>query len=349
MVTDRTAYQGRGQGILRNLKSTEDFTHKSRLSLEARQLILYLVVVLTDQAGSLTTLITKVRAAYGARDGHWAAHRNAKSLHNLFAKTLGKGAERVPRWNRIDDLLAVFLPPDQLPAVRAVTAYLYGQAESSDTPGFAGQPHTPPWAGEPIVTVETIRAYAPPIVPLDRTDRDTASDDGISGDLDLGLVEAHRELAKRTELLTGITKAFQYEHRRANNLEQQVKDLEDRLGKSEKERLEAVKRAALGLVARDHHRAVCDAYDNLEGRYLQTLRYMIPGADDDILRQIMHGQTQGVRPRGIRIGRVPHPRDATGPQVGATKPFSPRHSRSQPAGGEVVSLDYFPARNPDAV
>ncbi len=148
-----------GRTALGGLPSTKEFTN-SRLTLDQRKLILFLLICLVDDEDALTGVYRRLIRVHGDRDGHWCANKDLRRLQGMASKFLGGGAESIPTWDRIVDLLEA--APTQLDLERALprAAALYSRARRRDKPtrGYTGEVLPPAWIEEPQVTVEMIRA-----------------------------------------------------------------------------------------------------------------------------------------------------------------------------------------------
>jgi hypothetical protein len=148
-----------GRTALGALPSTKEFTH-SRLTLDDRKLILFLLVCLADDGDSLTATYQRLLEVYGDREGHWCANKDVKALRGMASKFLGRGAESTPTWDRIVDMLNAVLPSPRRECALVRAASLYSRARRRDRPtrDYAGLITPPAWIDEPDVTVEMIRA-----------------------------------------------------------------------------------------------------------------------------------------------------------------------------------------------
>lgn len=150
----------RGQAVLTRLRSTDDFTHRGRLDIDERRLILFLVTVLADDEGCLTETYRALLLAHAHDDHHWTHGKTLKSLQSRASKYLGRAAERVPAWDKIVDILHVGIPHRDLDIVLADAAGLYCRAIGADRPAedYRGELGLPIWAEADPVTVEMVRA-----------------------------------------------------------------------------------------------------------------------------------------------------------------------------------------------
>jgi hypothetical protein len=150
----------RGQAVLTKLRSTDDFTHRGRLDIDERRLILFLVTVLADEEGCLTETYRALLAAHAHDGRHWTHGKTVKSLQSRASKYLGRAAERIPAWDKIVDILRVGVPHADLDIVLADAAGLYCRAIGADRPAedYRGELGLPIWAEADPVTVEMVRA-----------------------------------------------------------------------------------------------------------------------------------------------------------------------------------------------
>lgn len=190
----------RGQTVLSRLVSTDAFTNHPTLTVPKRMLILFLVVVLADDHGSLVSLHERLQETGEADEHHWAHGRDVKSLQNSTSKCLGKNAVRAPKWELIAECLRLQIPPEHLPPILAVAAGLYRHARELTGPpdGYSGPVHLPEWACHTRATPETISDHlrqmltppaAEPAEPVDVLDFDDCGDFGeepaVRGELDV--------------------------------------------------------------------------------------------------------------------------------------------------------------------
>lgn len=159
----RSRSQGRGQRVSRKLRSTDDFTNKNKLSLDDRKLILFLVVNLLDEEGSLTKTYQAVMNRFGHVEGHWAHGKNLDAMRSCGSKFLGKSATRRPSWRKIDDTVRAACDEREVRTVLAHAAGLYCKAAGVDAPeGYEGEIADPTWASAAVdpVTVDMIISEA---------------------------------------------------------------------------------------------------------------------------------------------------------------------------------------------
>jgi hypothetical protein len=148
---------------LGRLPSTDAFdtaTKKSPLNLDERKLVLFLLVSLADERGSLTRTRQRLVEAFGDRDGHWCAGKTEHALLHQLAKSLGQGATNPPPWDRIVEMVNVAVPRARRGVVLGQAAALYARSVGWNVPaeGYDGPFSVPEWIGEPVVTVDMIVA-----------------------------------------------------------------------------------------------------------------------------------------------------------------------------------------------
>jgi hypothetical protein len=176
----------RGQSALSKLPHTDAFTNHCVLSVADRMLILFLLIVLADEHGRLTTLHQRLATVAAGDNDHWAAGRPVDKLPNSTAKWLGKAAIRRPRWDRIEEFLRLQVPREHLPVVRATAAGLYCEAAGVNPPSrdFLGPVYLPPWAQHTRATTETIIAdVAATLAPRLAPEAHTGAASAAAGDL----------------------------------------------------------------------------------------------------------------------------------------------------------------------
>jgi hypothetical protein len=179
----------RGQTVLSRLVSTDAFTNHPTLTVPKRMLILFLVVVLADDHGSLASLHERLQETGETDEGHWAHGRDVKSLQNSTSKCLGKNAVRAPKWELIAECLRLQIPPEHLPPILAVAAGLYCHARELTGPpdGYSGPVHLPEWARHTRVTPETISDHLRQLLtPLAPQAADLGEEPAVHGELDVG-------------------------------------------------------------------------------------------------------------------------------------------------------------------
>jgi len=187
----------RGQTVLSRLVSTDAFTNHPTLTVPKRMLILFLVVVLADEHGSLAALHERLEAAGKADENHWAHGRDVASLQNSTSKCLGKNAVRPPKWELITECLRLQVPPENLPPVLAVAAGLYRHARHLTGPpdGYTGPVSLPEWARHTRATPQTIsddlrQLLSPPAA------ESVAEPPAISSELDVVALVEERDRLK---------------------------------------------------------------------------------------------------------------------------------------------------------
>lgn len=295
----------RGRTALGRLPSTAAFdTAKkaSPLTLDERKLVLFLLVTLADDRGSLARTRQRLVDAYGNREGHWCAGKTEDSLLHLLAKSLGQSAASPPPWERIVDIIEAAVPRARRNAVLGQAAALFARSVGWDRPArdYAGPFSPPAWIDEPVVTVEMITAGgetgadeaggdvevdpgqsvpAPRVPPGSRTrsggEGPPRTSDGGAHPIDdpdalrkvmLAMAEATRRLDEQVEALRASLKSHQIANWRLRSENQRQRSL-------------------------------------LE----QLLREKCPGASTDTIRQLISEQL-----RSIITSDPPHPRPLHG-------------------------------------
>ncbi len=153
----------RGRTALGRLPSTDAFDtakKKSPLTLDERKLVLFLLVSLADDRGSLARARRRLVETFGNSDGHWCAGKTEDALLHLLAKSLGQGATSPPPWERIVDLVDVAVPRARRDVVLGQAAALCARSVGRAGPAqdYDGPVSVPGWIEEPVVTVEMIVA-----------------------------------------------------------------------------------------------------------------------------------------------------------------------------------------------
>ncbi len=151
----------RGRTALGRLPSTDAFDtpkKKSPLTLDERKLVLFLLVSLADDRGSLARTRRRLVGTFGGREGHWCAGKSEDALLHLLAKSVGQGATSPPPWERIVDMVGVAVPRTSRSVVLGQAAALFARSIGWDAPvrGYDGPFSVPGWIAEPVVTVEMI-------------------------------------------------------------------------------------------------------------------------------------------------------------------------------------------------
>ncbi|SEF36929.1 hypothetical protein SAMN05421837_11240 [Amycolatopsis pretoriensis] len=151
----------RGRTALGRLPSTAAFDKPGKpspLNPDERKLVLFLLVTLADDRGSLALTRRRLIDAYGSREGHWCAGKTTDSLLHLLAKSIGQGATSPPPWERIVDIVNAAVPRARRSAVLGQAAALFARSVGWDRParGYDGPFSPPAWIDEPCVTVEMI-------------------------------------------------------------------------------------------------------------------------------------------------------------------------------------------------
>jgi hypothetical protein len=264
----------RGKSVLSGLTSTEDFTRKDLLSQADRVLILFLAVTLTDADGCLTTVLARIADRFGGREGHWAHGKTLESLKNSTSKWLGKCAVRRPRWDRIQDAIAVQIPVEHLPGTLAAAAGLYCLAIGADIPesGYAGEVRVPPWADQPIVTTKMIRQSFAAVRP---------KTPGPVVDSEFTRVVRERDDAMM--LLDSMVRAYRESEK--NNLELREEIAQLRLSLAQQHQ-QFVDHHALTR----RHRDLVGQFDQLSIRYRHLLKRVVPSVSEETLLKIVKEQ-----------------------------------------------------------
>ncbi|WP_103351300.1 hypothetical protein [Amycolatopsis sp. CA-128772] len=153
----------RGRTALGRLPSTDAFdteSKKSPLTLDERKLVLFLLVALADDRGSLAQTRQCLIEAFGSRERHWCAGKTEDALLHLLAKSIGQGATGPPPWDRIVDMVNVAVPRTRRVVVLGQAAALFARSVGWDRPaeGYDGPFSVPDWIDEPVVTIEMITA-----------------------------------------------------------------------------------------------------------------------------------------------------------------------------------------------
>ncbi|WP_410573992.1 hypothetical protein [Amycolatopsis sp. cmx-4-61] len=151
----------RGRTALGQVPSTDAFdtaTKKSPLTLDERKLVLFLLVALADERGTLTRTRQRLVEAFGDRDRHWCAGKTEDALLHLLAKSVGRSATTPPPWERIVEIVGVAVPPARQDVVLGQAAALFARSVGWErpTPGYDGPFSVPEWIEEPVVTIEMI-------------------------------------------------------------------------------------------------------------------------------------------------------------------------------------------------
>ncbi|MFD2415209.1 hypothetical protein [Amycolatopsis pigmentata] len=148
----------RGQPALRKLRTTDDFG-SARLTLAQRKLILFVAVVMADEDGCLSATYGALLAAHAHDPEHWTHDHTLKSLQKRASRYVGRGAEHLPGWDKVVDVLRVVIPEPHFTAVLAEAAGLYSRAIDADKPApdYSGEIRLPVWADAPAVSIEDIR------------------------------------------------------------------------------------------------------------------------------------------------------------------------------------------------
>jgi len=200
----------RGQTVLSGLASTDAFTNHPTLTVAKRMLILFLVVVLVDEHGSLASLHERLKEAGDAHPQHWAASRDITALQSRTSKWLGKYAVRLPKWELIVECLRLQVPREHLPQILAVAAGLHCRARQLPDPpeGYTGEVQVPEWALHTRATPEIISAHlqallappaveAPAVTSLPQRPELPELSGGFTGELDVPALIRERDQLKQ--------------------------------------------------------------------------------------------------------------------------------------------------------
>ncbi|WP_370964892.1 hypothetical protein [Amycolatopsis sp. cg9] len=192
--------RGRGRPVGRALTCTDDFTNKKTLSAEHRQLVLFLVVVLTRDDGCLTRMYERMITRHAHQPGHWLHGKTVEQMQSSCSKYLGKSAMYHLRWYMITDALRVQVPPEQLPTILAYAAGLYCRAAGVEHPGgeYQGEITEPAWTTDTVVTIDMIQHLLTGLPTSDAPETGTAEEvsGGIEGQLDPMLLDLLEEIAQ---------------------------------------------------------------------------------------------------------------------------------------------------------
>jgi hypothetical protein len=203
----------RGRPVGRGLSSTEDFTNAS-LSGANRQLVLFLVVVLTRDDGCLTRMYERLIARHAQAPGHWLHGKTVGQMQSACSRFLGKAARTRPSWKMITDALRVQLPDDELPVVLAHAAGLYCRATGHNQPDseYKGEITAPVWSEDTVVTTAMIHDLLAHGAGIATTADETEQSGTVQGQLDPTalavldeLKQVRAELAETQARLTEVT------------------------------------------------------------------------------------------------------------------------------------------------
>jgi hypothetical protein len=201
-------------------------------------LILFLVVVLVDEHGSLASLHERLKEAGDAHPQHWAAGKTITALQSRTAKWLGKYAVRLPKWEMIVECLQLQVPREHLPQILAVAAALHCHARQLPEPpeGYTGEVDMPEWARHTRATPEIISAHLqallapPPVVAgpavtvLPEVPELPELSGGFTGELDLPALIRERDQLK--QMLTVMARAVTELTATAEKAQARVEDLQ---------------------------------------------------------------------------------------------------------------------------
>ncbi|WP_285475836.1 hypothetical protein [Amycolatopsis sp. NBRC 101858] len=273
----------RGRSVLSGLSSTDDFRHRDKLTPATRVLVLYLVVMLSDDHGRITSVARRLHETYAGREGHWAFGRTAESLRDSMSKWLGKSAVRCAGWDRIRDALTVQVQVEHLPEALAVAAALYEQATGCEIPAADEiEPRLPAWATESTVDVGMIRASSPDAV----GGGSAAATGGIQS---TELARLQERLDNTTTLLLSTVRVYRELETENESLRAEVAALRGQVHPPQQRRSSDEGR---------RHREVASQLDRLVQRQVDLLRvYQYPFLDDHTLRSMIFEQIAPGRPQ----------------------------------------------------
>jgi len=153
------AHHCRGNKAANKLASTEGFTKD--LPLPHRKLILFLIVVLSDQNGTLQTMYEAILKKWRHASGHWAAGKDRKQLTEACGRYIGSGASALVQWHKIVDAVEATMPEQTAAVVLTYAAGLYNEVlpgrPCGRTDNYTGRHVLPKWAeGDEPVMFDTI-------------------------------------------------------------------------------------------------------------------------------------------------------------------------------------------------
>lgn len=269
----------RGRSVLTGLSSTEDFRHRDKLTPAVRILVLYLVVVLSDDHGRITTVAQRLHETYADREGHWAFGRSAASLRDSMSKWLGKSAVRCASWDRIRDALTVRVRAEHLPEALAVAAAMYERATGCEIPAAERiEPRLPDWATAATVDVGTIRRNSP---------ASTADDAHTTTNAEV--VRLREKLDNTTTLLLSTVRVYRELEAANESLRAEIAALRGQARPPQQRRSSEASR---------RHREAASQLDRLVQRHVDLLRqYHYPFLDDNTLRTMVFEQISPGRPQ----------------------------------------------------
>ncbi|MEV6448565.1 hypothetical protein [Amycolatopsis sp. NPDC051716] len=221
----------RGRTVMSCLGSTSAFTHDT-LAIPERMLILFLLVVLVDEHGSLATFHERLAAAADKEPGHWARGRSKERLPNSTNKWLGKYALRPPPWERLEEFLRLRVRHDHLPLIRAIAAGLHCQVTGQARPeGYEGPLYVPGWARGDSATPEAIRENLQTLLaPPEGTSPAGPSSAAVADSAELDMLSLIKERDDLKTLLGVVVRDFramqEYAERQRTEAEQARRALE---------------------------------------------------------------------------------------------------------------------------
>jgi hypothetical protein len=288
----------RGQTVLSGLSSTDAFTNHPTLTVAKRMLILFLVVVLADEHGSLASLHERLKEAGDAHPQHWAANRDTTALQSRTSKWLGKYAVRLPKWEVIVECLQLQVPREHLPQILAVAAGLHCRARQLPHPpeGYTGEVSVPEWAHHTRATPEIISAHlqtvlapsvveAPAVTTLPVPAKLPELVGSFTGELDVaGLVRERDELKQMLTIMARgvhkLTAAAEKAQARAEELQRSF----DMQKPQFVQNMELVK----------EKRILQRKYNRLEAICVKQIRLARPAADRKTILQYLDDQVANV-------------------------------------------------------
>ncbi|RSN21819.1 hypothetical protein DMC61_36130 [Amycolatopsis sp. WAC 04169] len=293
----------RGRTVLSGLDSTDDFTHADQLTPEQRRLILFLIVVLSDDFGSLTGTYEQLVATYADQDGHWAYGKTITDLRSLISKWLGKSAVRIPSWERITDTLRVWVVPEKLPDFVAFAAGLYCDATLKDTPSaeYEGAIRRPLWAKQSSVTVATIRrfisAFSPDGISSPRTLLRNRDDEEPLVPVPKGTEAAYRQSDVLLQEVHVLKVLLDMKTRTCRRLEEQVEQLEEEIAAHQSDTAHQRRRAGEHERLREDFLDLMARNSALEELHMTMLRMLHPHASHEVLNRLVAEQIRESTPR----------------------------------------------------
>ncbi|MFJ9782570.1 hypothetical protein ACIRSS_23515 [Amycolatopsis sp. NPDC101161] len=302
----------RGRSVGRGLSSTDDFTN-ARLSPANRQLVLFLVVVLTRDDGCLTRMYERLITRHAGERGHWLYGKSVEQMQSGCSKYLGKSAKYRPRWDMIIDALRAQVPADELPAILAHVAGLYCRAAGLDRPDgeYEGEIIEPVWTEDSVVTTTMIQDL---LASPSETDATTAADEqtgAIHGQLDpttlalldelaqirAKLADTEARLAEMTAERDRYREMQTYLNRGVRVLDLEVQRLTDELARRRRD-VQLGELVAENTQLRDRVRDLSGQLAHLARRHARVLKDdFFPDVSRKTLLALAHEQAEAGRPR----------------------------------------------------